>query len=78
MEGSMKSSDISDERMLQAVQRDMDVHAPAAACTWTIAEREGWPLKIVGAKLDVMMRRRSLVDGCNCGCRGDWTITDNA
>lgn len=24
----------------------------------------------------VMLKRRGLVDGCGCGCRGDWRITN--
>ncbi len=70
----MKASDISDEQMLAAVRHDIAERRGAWAVTHTIAAREGWPLKVTGAKLDVMMRRRGLVDGCNCGCRGDWTI----
>ena len=71
----MKASDISDEQMLAAVRSDIaERRASIGACTWTLAEREGWPRKVAGAKLDMMMRRRGLVDGCNCGCRGDWTI----
>ena len=32
------------------------------------------PYKLARAKL-VQLRRMGLVDGCGCGCRGDWTIT---
>lgn len=30
-----------------------------------------YPRKVVAAKLAALLRRR-LVDGCPCGCRGDW------
>lgn len=32
------------------------------------------PEKVLRAKL-CAMKRRGLIDGCGCGCRGDWTIT---
>lgn len=80
----MKASDITDTQMLEAVRRDINVRwgtgpyqdDSIGACIWTIAERERWPLKVANAKLGVMMRRRDLVDGCTCGCRGGWTITE--
>lgn len=36
---------------------------------------EWTPRKLQIAKM-VMLKRRGLVDGCGCGCRGDWRITD--
>lgn len=33
------------------------------------------PAKLRLAKMRALLRR-GLVDGCDCGCRGDWTITD--
>lgn len=33
-----------------------------------------WPEKVLRAKLS-RMTRNGLIDGCNCGCRGDFTIT---
>lgn len=70
----MKAADISDEEMLAAVRRDI-VARPGAtwAITGILAEREGWPVKVATAKLR-KMKRRGLVDGCACGCRGDWII----
>ena len=70
----MKASDISDKSMLDAIRRDMLVReSTLGACTWTLAEREGWPVKIATAKLR-KMARRGLISGCWCGCRGDWEI----
>ena len=72
----MKSADVSDAEMLDAVRRDIaERQSGLGACTWTLAERENWPEKLVGAKLD-KMRRRGLVTGCACGCRGDWEIVE--
>ena len=36
---------------------------------------ERWPEKILRAKLSWMLRN-GLIDGCCCGCRGDFTLTD--
>lgn len=36
----------------------------------------GVPSKLLRAKLRRLMAR-GLVDGCDCGCRGDWHLTPN-
>ena len=82
----VKAADISTEAMVAAIRRDSAERwagypeivkrlpgGVGPACTQTIAEREGWPVKVAMAKLRGM-ERRGLVDGCACGCRGDWTI----
>ncbi len=33
------------------------------------------PEKVLRSKLGAMARR-GLIDGCDCGCRGDWRILD--
>jgi hypothetical protein len=33
------------------------------------------PWKVVAAKLYILVRR-GLLNGCTCGCRGDWELTD--
>lgn len=33
------------------------------------------PVKLQMAKMEMLIRR-GLVDGCTCGCRGDYYITD--
>ncbi len=33
------------------------------------------PWKLANAKL-LGLKKRGLVDGCGCGCRGDWHITE--
>lgn len=35
-----------------------------------------WPEKVVLAKLRKLLRR-GLIEGCGCGCRGDYYLTDN-
>lgn len=70
----VKASDISDRAMLDAVLAEN-------------TERDGWamigdlcdrfprfPAKVVNAKLRQLWKRR-LLDGCPCGCRGDWQLT---
>lgn len=41
----------------------------------TRAMPEETPPKVVLAKMAMLMKR-GLVDGCNCGCRGDFVLTD--
>ena len=41
----------------------------------TRAMPPGTPGKLVCAKMKMMIRR-GVVDGCPCGCRGDYVITD--
>lgn len=35
----------------------------------------GTPVKLQVAKMKMLVRRK-LVNGCGCGCRGDWEITE--
>lgn len=39
-----------------------------------LAMPEGTPEKLVRAKMASLIRRK-LVDGCSCGCRGDYELT---
>jgi len=52
-------------------------------CTWgvgysmpTVADAmpKGTPEKLQRAKMSILIRHK-LVDGCDCGCRGDYEIT---
>lgn len=36
-------------------------------------ELAAFPWKVLNAKL-ASMRRREMIDGCPCGCRGDWRL----
>lgn len=73
----IKAADIPDETLLRVVdhiQREagmwalvFDIHAVIEDC--------GIPWKVVNAKLAKLIKR-GLLDGCTCGCRGDFELTD--
>jgi hypothetical protein len=71
----MKASDISDEVMLEAIRATRGRNnVPRWATTWDVQKRlNTFHPKIVLAKLRGMLKRK-LIDGCGCGCRGDWEI----
>lgn len=54
-----------------------NVECRIGGCTQSIPRASSiiakFPEKVLLAKL-TSMKRRGLIDGCNCGCRGDWTI----
>lgn len=75
----MKASDIPDRLMLEAIQ---DTHLNyLGALRHTVADHvrarasQEFPTKVILAKFRAL-RKRGLVDGCDCGCRGDWRLTD--
>lgn len=74
----MKASDIPDVQMLEiiATWNDSPPEGRGAWCLiWDVAERlPGFPEKVVLAKARQLIRR-GLIDGCGCGCRGDFEIT---
>jgi hypothetical protein len=73
----MQCKDIPDEPILRLLAKhpgqwhnwyfgdDRDVHSAMPANV---------PEKLVLGKMRMLMRRK-LVDGCGCGCRGDFEIT---
>ena len=69
--------DIPDRPILEFLQRYQDEW-----CNWIFEDERdvhrcmplGTPDKLVLAKMRQLMRR-GLVDGCGCGCRGDFEIT---
>ncbi len=65
----MKASDISDAEFIAALNPDGK---------WTnlddIAERLNVPWKVAKAKARTMILKRKTVDGCYCGCRGDFHL----
>lgn len=82
----MKASDISDEVFLAAVNRARALRP--AANRWDVTAvlaghpedvgtppvaYDDMPAKVVLAKARKLIRRR-LLDGCECGCRGDWRV----
>lgn len=75
----MKAADIDDK----AVLRFLAGHQ-SRWCTWgkgysmpTVQDAmpPGTPEKVQLAKMRQLLKR-GLVGGCDCGCRGDWEITD--
>ena len=69
----MKASDISDEQLTAALVR---VTNPATkwASLWAVQDTlSEFPPKVVQAKLRSAIKRK-VIDGCACGCRGDFTI----
>ena len=79
----MKASDISDfeiyRQVLKSVRRFRGEHnglEPVGAIIWHIQEAlEGYPAKVVLAKCRQMIAKKRL-DGCGCGCRGDFNIPE--
>ena len=79
----MQCKDIPDEPVL----RFLAVHGGIGCTLWRNedgtpmnarsaiqAMPDGVPWKLANAKMAMLMRR-GLVDGCPCGCRGDWELT---
>ena len=76
----MQCKDIPDRPILQYL-----VNRPGVWCTRWPDGAAGFnvtecmpaetPEKLVLAKMRQLIRRK-LVDGCGCGCRGDFVITD--
>ena len=70
----MKAADIDDKAFLQAC-RDAAIGRGLGAMSWNVADRLGVPYKVALAKARKLIRR-GLLDGCACGCRGDWLPVD--
>lgn len=67
----MKASDISDDAFLAALEPD-----GRWSMWWDVADRLGFPPKVVLAKARTLIVKRGIVHGCYCGCRGDWHRAD--
>lgn len=67
----IKASDITDEQFMSHLDPDGG---------WTnrfdLAERLGYPHKVVLAKARTLILRRQTLHGCECGCRGDFHRAD--
>jgi hypothetical protein len=68
----MKASDITDERIIEIIKK---VCLPyGSTILWDIQkELVEYPEKVVLAKLKSMCKRE-VIDGCACGCRGDFRL----
>ncbi len=72
----MKASDIPDLTLLAVID-----HVNRQKGYWAnngdiqmVMEEAGVPDKVILAKC-ARLKKRKLVDGCACGCRGDWELT---
>lgn len=54
---------------------DMPNSDPSWSLCAAIPSLRAFPEKVLRAKL-AAMKRRGLIDGCECGCRGDWRLND--
>lgn len=77
----MKASDLSEEAILSVLRaRPGVLHThlpPYGDPTPRVYDptQPTAPEKVLLAKLR-SMARRGLIDGCGCGCRGDWRVAD--
>lgn len=79
----MKAADIPDATFLDVVRRlntdvsrnreymGMELRPPHPAMLWQVTELLAMPEKVVRAKARKLIAR-GLLDGCPCGCRGDF------
>lgn len=73
----MQCKDIPDQPILQLLAKN-----PGVWHNWYFADEKdvrkampaNTPEKLIIGKMRMLMRR-GLVDGCGCGCRGDFEIT---
>ncbi len=75
-EGKMQpqSKDISDISVLNAIKKTTAEHGGMWSCLGHVQEELAqFPERVVLAKLKSMIKRK-LIDGCACGCRGEFTI----
>lgn len=64
----MKAADISDESVLKLLDRDKMTFMWELKAAFPLV-----PQKVLTAKLRKMIKRRR-IEGCVCGCRGDFTL----
>lgn len=71
----MKASDIPDTLFLQTVENIRQQTGFNWVMRWEVAEHfPDVPSKVLMAKAKRLMLRK-LMDGCWCGCRGDYEVT---
>lgn len=80
--GRLQAKDIADLDVLQTIRKQGAAHALGWTFTWELiaALPVLAPLSFRGSerlflrKCDALVRR-GLINGCTCGCRGDFTLT---
>ena len=77
----MQAKDIPERPILQFLQARNWEHPMRPGCIFVgfdnsvfNAMPEGTPEKVGRAKMNALIRK-GLVDGCTCGCRGDFELT---
>lgn len=76
----MKAADISDREMLAFILPINEEGQARGSAGWAqvwdlVPHWPGFPQKVVMAKAKQLVKR-GLLDGCTCGCRGDFTVTE--
>lgn len=69
----VRASDISDRAFIASMCRDVEEGRSGWACRLSMDLAFFWPEKVFLAKAASMIRRQ-VIDGCTCGCRGDFQI----
>lgn len=74
----MQAKDVSDEVMLNALAITRGRHGVERwSSLWDVQEAlPKIPPKVVLAKLKSMVKRK-IIDGCTCGCRGDFELVSD-
>jgi hypothetical protein len=69
--------DIPDRTILEMLAKNPTQWHNWCGTQWNVTEAmpPGIPPKLVLAKMSMLIRR-GVVDGCPCGCRGDFVITE--
>lgn len=79
MNKSLQAKDLEDSVFLEFIRlksqdraKEWGFKHPAPTMVWDFPE--GIPIKIVLAKASALIKR-GLIEGCTCGCRGDFLLT---
>lgn len=76
MKNRPQAKNISDSSALKAVIECGGTGRYNWAMAWDVSAKfPDLPAKVVRAKMAALIRR-GLLDGCTCGCRGDFWVTD--
>jgi hypothetical protein len=74
---ALQCKDIPDRPILEMLAKNPTRWHNWCGTEWNVTEAmpSGIPSKLALAKMRMMIRR-GVVDGCPCGCRGDFVITE--
>ena len=76
--GRLQAKDVSDEEICQALRTTRGMNgAPNWSSLWDVQRAlPQYPPRVVLAKLSAMIRRKRIT-GCDCGCRGDFSLLED-